>query len=198
MSANHFENIPAFVHDDRSHALALIRREKPGWVWERRRPEAIRGVTVHHSAGHASWEATLRAAAIRGVRAANVPFSYHFAIEPGGAIHYTNDILCIVYHNGGTLKPDWNKPWSQANDETIGVVLLGDFVQQSEGPGWLQREAFRQLWGWLVDGPAFELTGHQEWKATECPGTNWFAWKWGLIAWETSGSSRGGRTSELG
>jgi len=160
--------------DGRDHAARAIDRISPGWWWPQRSGASfVGGVCIHHSAGSTDDKPldVIVHAARRGMSLAGVPFGYHVVVGQDGLIFYAVDIDRVVYHNGGTVSPAWRQResrWSEANGTTVGVCIVGNFTG-GRTPTGAQLDAAR----WVAEQVGGDVTGHKDWKATQCPGDGW-------------------------
>ncbi len=135
-----------------------------------------RKITVHHSAtssaGLATGSATASAEAIRLIQKDHMEtkgwgdIAYHFLIDPAGRVFQGRDIGYQGAHAGGNN-----------NIANIGICLLGDFEHARPDP-----RAMRSLEELISALSArhgiarSEVHGHNDFRATECPGKNLMAW----------------------
>jgi len=90
---------------------------------------------------------------------------YTFCIAEDGKTFWCNDLETASYHVSGH------------NEHTLGICLLGCFVDGAEPTG-AQIAATNRLLADLRKLIPFEnLVGHQDLVATVCPGDTWPSWK---------------------
>jgi hypothetical protein len=130
-------------------------------------------ITIHHSShdatkfGYAARSATATAEIIRGMRNYQVnekhweDIAYHFIIDPRGEIWEARPLRFQGAHALGH------------NEGNIGICLIGNYEIRT--PNVAQVKSLK----WLVDYtrkkyaiPRNRLYGHEELKATDCPGKN--------------------------
>jgi hypothetical protein len=95
---------------------------------------------------------------------------YHFMVAPGGTIYEGRR---LVYKGSHT---------ELANTKKIGILVMGNFHKEFWGlfgntPTASHLQVVNKLVNWLKElFPTLEcLGGHQDWKATECPGSELYA-----------------------
>lgn len=144
-----------------------LRRELPRHPvakYERRKPDAIERVVIHHSAVTADVGPE-RIAAYHVNDRRYPGIGYHFCVGADGTTYWCNDLETVSYHVAGH------------NDETVGICLLGCFTGTSE-PTEMQISATKELLKVLDAHLRFPaLSGHKDLVATRCPGDTWHLWK---------------------
>lgn len=134
-------------------------------------------ITVHHSALPAASLRTVGEAAeeIKDIQTVHMrdknfgDIGYHFVIDPAGRIYAGRDLKWQGAHAGGDDGVN--------NIANIGICLLGDFDHERPDPRALR--ALEQLIDALCERHGIahnRVKGHQDYKATQCPGTHLESW----------------------
>jgi len=143
-------------------------------------------ITVHHSALPSLQLRSQSAAAdeVRHIQTVHMrdqswgDIGYHFLIDPAGRIYKGRDLKYQGAHAGGNNGAN--------NVGNIGICLLGDFDQERPDPRALA--SLDQLIGALRSRHgigAANVKGHQDFKATQCPGRNLESW---VVRYSTTGT----------
>ena len=153
----------------RSFPIADLRGELPRHPtaeYKRRDPREICGIVIHHTAGDRNIAQEAHGHIDRGWPG----LGYHFWVEPDGDVYWANDIESIVFAQGGHGSPLW---LAGPNKNFVSIVVRGNFDT------WTSHDYPEALVAvrWLVRGLQVRLQlepdlvfGHQEFKATACPG----------------------------
>ena len=126
--------------------------------YERRQPEAIDQVIIHHSA---TTTGTPEAYARYHVDERGWPgIGYHFVIQKNGTVYQTNRLDTVSYHASGQ------------NHRSVGICLTGNY--DKELPPKPQQQATVRLIQRINDelGKPLRIAGHNAYAEKSCPGTN--------------------------
>jgi len=134
-------------------------------------------ITVHHSALPSLQLRSLGASSeeVRDIQTVHMrdkdfgDIGYHFLIDPTGRIYKGRDLGYQGAHAGGAGGAN--------NVGNIGICLLGDFDNERPDPRALA--SLEELLGALRSRhgiAAGRVKGHQDYKATQCPGRNLESW----------------------
>lgn len=138
-------------------------------TYRKRDPEAVRGGTVHYTAGPASATVVGVAAYQTGPYTApsqpDFPaIAYHYFVERSGTVYWCHDLDVRVWHSDGY----------QRNETYVGVCYAGDYEpsrEQRRGLATAFRHAELQMGHELVG-----LEGHRDASETSCPGPTLRQW----------------------
>ncbi len=139
-----------------------------------KRTHAITTIAIHHTAG--PRDTLVKNLALYHVQHNGWPgIAYHYVIAADGTIYWTNRHETRSYHA------------SDANDYSLGVCLIGDFMPTEPAanqiPTSAQMASMARLVAWLMQElnvPLENVKGHREIDQTECPGDLFLAgqtWK---------------------
>lgn len=162
-----FEILPRNVWAAKSPAPTRLTANRKAWT----------RITVHHSALPSLQLVSSADAAeeIRDIQTVHMrdkrygDIGYHFVIDPKGRIYQGRDLRWQGAHAGGDGGVN--------NVGNIGICLLGDFDHERPDPRALTSleeliEALRSRHGIAPK----RVKGHQDYKATQCPGRHLESW----------------------
>lgn len=175
-----------YARDPRSALAALSEKgAKRSQEYERRRPDEIERVVIHHVGAGANRDYSAEEIARYHVESLGWPgVGYHFLVHPDGRVEYIGDWLSVRYHCG------------RLNRSSLGICLAGDFTMEMPTRPQLMRArmlvlgVFRELGQALGKGGSYSVpvVGHGDlspastgYPRTACPGTTWPLWCEALV-----------------